>query len=93
VADADKKKKKKKKKKKEGTGTRGPKWKALEDQFLYESWKTVSNDEIVGANKKYGAYWERIKAEFDERKYVDKEYTVMPMKRSQKAMLTRWAII
>jgi hypothetical protein len=53
----------------------------------------VSNDEIVGANQKYGAYWERIKAEFDERKYVDKEYTVMPTKRSQKAMLTRWAII
>jgi hypothetical protein len=38
-------------------------------------------------------YWARIKAEFDERKFLDKDYHVMPMKRSQKAMSTRWAII
>jgi hypothetical protein len=27
----------------------------------------VSIDTIVGANQKYGAYWARLKAEFDER--------------------------
>jgi hypothetical protein len=53
----------------------------------------VSIDMIVGANKKYGAYWARIKAELDESKYVDKEYAVILMKGSQKAMSTRWAII
>jgi hypothetical protein len=34
-----------------------------------------------------------IKAEFDERKYLEKDYRTMVMKRSQKAMTTRWAII
>jgi hypothetical protein len=53
----------------------------------------VSIKEIIGANKKYGAYWVRIKAEFDERKYLDKKYVTMPMKRIQKAMSTCWAII
>jgi hypothetical protein len=53
----------------------------------------VSIDAIIGANQKYGAYWARIKAEFDERKYVDKDYAMMPMKSSQKTMSTRWAII
>ena len=31
--------------------------------------------------------------EFDERKQVDKEYKVVKMNRSQKAMGTRWRII
>jgi hypothetical protein len=53
----------------------------------------VSIDTIVDANKKYSAYWARIKAEFEERKYLDKEYATMPMKRSQKVMSTRWVII
>jgi hypothetical protein len=39
---------------------------------------------IIDANKKYGTYWARIKAEFDELKYVGKDYVMMPMK-SQKA--------
>jgi hypothetical protein len=45
----------------------------------------VSIDTIVDANNKYSAYWARIKAEFEERKYLDKEYATMPMKRSQKS--------
>jgi hypothetical protein len=36
-----------------------------------------------------GAYWARIKEEFVERKYLDKDYAMMVMKRSQKAMSTR----
>jgi hypothetical protein len=48
---------------------------------------------ITSANKKYGAYWMRIKVEFDESKIVDKGYTKMVMKRSQKVMSIQWSII
>jgi hypothetical protein len=41
----------------------------------------------------YGKYWARTKEKFDERKFVDKDYRTMPMKRGQQAMSTRWAII
>jgi hypothetical protein len=75
------------------TGKRGPKWKVLEDKCLIDAWKTVSIDPITGANQASGAYWARIKKEFDERKYLDKEYKTMVMKRSQKAMSTRWGNI
>nr|XP_051190377.1 uncharacterized protein LOC127303711 [Lolium perenne] len=51
-----------KKKKKAASGSRGSKWKALEDQCLCESWATVSHDSVIGANQKYGKYWARIKA-------------------------------
>ena len=83
----------KKKKNKKVSGTRGPKWTVLGDQCLCESWATVSHDFIIGANQKYGKYWARIKAEFDERKLINNEYKKVTMKRSQKAMSTRWAII
>jgi hypothetical protein len=50
----------------------------------------VSLDSVIGANQKYGKYWARIKAEFDERKQVNKDdYRTMAMKRSQNAMSTR----
>ncbi|XP_051188068.1 uncharacterized protein [Lolium perenne] len=83
----------KKKKKKKASGTRGPKWTALEDLCLCESWATVSHDSIISANQKHGKYWARIKAEFDERKLIKSDYNKVTMKRSQKAMSTRWAII
>nr|XP_051203983.1 uncharacterized protein LOC127317464 [Lolium perenne] len=83
----------KKKKKKKASGTRGPKWTPLEDLCLCESWATVSHDSIIGANQKGGKYWARIKAEFDERKLINSDYNKVTMKRSQKAMSTRWAII
>jgi hypothetical protein len=75
------------------SGRRGPKWKVLEDKCLIDAWKTVSIDPRTGANQSNGAYWARIKKEFDERKYLDKEYKTMVMKRSQKAMSTRWGNI
>jgi hypothetical protein len=52
-----------KKKKNVATGTRGPRWKDLEDQYLWDSWKMVSIDAITGTNQKYGTYWARIKEE------------------------------
>ena len=74
-------------------GSRGKKWTPLEDQCLCDAWKEVSIDPVTGANQPSGAYWGRIKMEFDERKLVDKEYKVVKMNRSQKAMGTRWRII
>jgi hypothetical protein len=55
--------------------------------------KTVSIYAITDANQKYGSYWERIKAMFDEREYLDKDYAKMIMKRGKKAISMRWAII
>jgi hypothetical protein len=81
------------KKKKKASGTRGPKWTVLEDHCVCESCAMVSHDSIIGANKKYGKYWAMIKAEFDERKLIKSEYNKVTMKRSQKAMSMRWAII
>lgn len=82
-----------KRKRKAPSGTRGPRWKVLEDQCLCDSWATVSLDSITGANQRYGAYWARIKTEFDERKHLNKDYSTIVMTRSQKAMSTRWGII
>jgi hypothetical protein len=45
------------------TGTRGPKWKDVEDQCTCDSWKTLRIDAITGTNQKYGTYWARIKEE------------------------------
>jgi hypothetical protein len=53
----------------------------------------VSHDSIIGANQKYGKYWTRIKAEFDERKLINNDYNKVTMKMSQKAISMRWAII
>ncbi|KAK1693647.1 hypothetical protein QYE76_010344, partial [Lolium multiflorum] len=80
-------------KKKKASGTRGPKWTPLEDQCLCESWATVSHDSIIGTNQKYGKYWARIKAEFDERKLINSDYNKVTIKRRQKAMSTPWVII
>jgi hypothetical protein len=66
------------------SGSRGPKWKYLEDQCLCDSWATVSIDSVIGANQNSGKYWVRIKAEFDEHKFLDKYYRTIPMKKSQK---------
>jgi hypothetical protein len=70
------------------TGTRGPKWKVLEDMCLCDSLKTVSIDAITRANQHNGLHWKRIKMEFDDNKFFDKYYSQMQVKRRQKAMST-----
>jgi hypothetical protein len=65
----------------------------MEDHCLCDSWAKVSLDSVIGANQKHEKYWARIKVEFDERRFVDKDYRMMPMKKIQKAMSMRWAII
>jgi hypothetical protein len=67
----------KKKQKKVVTGARCPKWKDLKDQCMCYSLKTVSIDTVTGANKKHCAYWARIKAEYDECKYLNNDYTMI----------------
>jgi hypothetical protein len=53
----------------------------------------VSIDAIINTNQKYVAYLARIKGEFDECKYLDKDYATMVMKRSQKTIWMCWVII
>jgi hypothetical protein len=53
---------------------------------------TVSIESVIGANQKYEKYSARMKAEFNERTFFDKDYRTMPMERSHKAVSTRWAM-
>jgi hypothetical protein len=56
---------------KKGGGSRGPKWRSVEDECLAEAFKTVSIDPISGANQNSDTYWERVKVSFDECKLMD----------------------
>jgi hypothetical protein len=71
---------------KKGGGSRGPKWRSLEDECLAEAWKTVSIDPISGANQNSDIYWERIKVSFDERKLMDPVFNKVHMDRNPSGM-------
>ena len=47
------------------------KWASKEDECLAEAWKVVCLDPITGSKQIIDTYWDRNKAEFDERKLVD----------------------
>ena len=50
------------------TGEPRIKWTSKEQEFLAKAWKVVCPDPTNGVNQSIETYWERIKAEFDERK-------------------------
>jgi hypothetical protein len=50
-------------KRKRNAGTRGPRWKSLEDEWLIEAW-----DPITSANQASGKYYKRIFDQSNERK-------------------------
>jgi hypothetical protein len=83
---------KKKAPKKEG-GSRGPKWRSLEDERLAKAWKTVSIDSISGDNQNSDTYWERVKVALDECKLLDPTFKKVHMDCNPSEMSHRWGII
>jgi hypothetical protein len=69
------------------------KWTGKEEECLAEAWKTVSMNDIIGANQNFDTYWQRVKLSFDERKIVDPYFNKMVMVRGEKAMATHWGIM
>ena len=57
----------KKKKRAARSGEPRIKWTSKEEECLTEAWKVVCLDPTTGANQSLETYWDRIKAEFDER--------------------------
>ncbi|CAM0879688.1 unnamed protein product [Alopecurus aequalis] len=65
----------------------------LEDVLLAEAWKTVSLEQIVGANQAMDNYWKRVKTAYDERRMIDPDFAACVTERGQKAMANHWANI
>ncbi|KAM3392147.1 hypothetical protein ACQJBY_013341 [Aegilops geniculata] len=84
---------KKKKKKAARTGEPRIKWTSKEQECLAEAWKVVSLQPTTGMNQSIDTYWDRIKAEFDERKLVDPYFKGVHMDRGAKAMANHWGLI
>jgi hypothetical protein len=78
---------------KKGGGSRGPKWRSLEDECPPEAWKTVSIDPISGANQNSDIYWERVKVSFDQCKLMDPIFNKVYMDRNPSGMSHHWGII
>nr|XP_020168005.1 uncharacterized protein LOC109753517 [Aegilops tauschii subsp. strangulata] len=58
-----------------------------------DAWKVVCLDPTTGTNQSIDTYWERIKAEFDERKLVDPYFKGVYLQRGAKAMANHWGLI
>nr|XP_045089301.1 uncharacterized protein LOC109734644 [Aegilops tauschii subsp. strangulata] len=69
------------------------KWASKEEECLAGAWKVVCLDPTTGTNQSIETYWERIKAEFDERKLVDPYFKGVYMQRGSKAMVNHWGRI
>ncbi|XBH66423.1 hypothetical protein VPH35_094931 [Triticum aestivum] len=86
-------KRRKKKKRAARSGEPRIKWASKEEECLAEAWKVVCLDPTTGTNQSIETYWERIKAEFDERKLVDPYFKGVYMQRGSKAMANHWGRI
>jgi hypothetical protein len=67
-------------------GSRGTKWRSLEDECLGEAWKTVSIDPISGANQNSDTNWARVKVAFDERKLLNPDFNKVHMDHNESGM-------
>nr|XP_020151697.1 nascent polypeptide-associated complex subunit alpha, muscle-specific form-like [Aegilops tauschii subsp. strangulata] len=83
----------KKKKRAARSGEPRIKWASKEEECLAEAWKVVCLDPTTGTNQSIETYWDRIKAEFDERKLVDPYFKGVYMQRGSKAMVNHWGRI
>lgn len=86
-------KKKKKKKMAAKSGEPRIKWASKEEECLAEAWKVVYLDPVTSTNQSIETYWDRIKAEFDERKLVDPYFKdMLDMKQGSKGMANHWSL-
>jgi hypothetical protein len=70
-------------------GTRGPRWRSLEDECLIEAWKQVSFCPITGANQTGGKYYKRILDSLNEKNNYG-EYATINMNQNEGALSHRW---
>ncbi|XP_047074689.1 uncharacterized protein LOC124684417 [Lolium rigidum] len=77
---------------KRSTGTRGPRWRSLEDECLIEAWKQVSFCPITDANQTGGKYYKRILDCFNEKKNYG-DYATIETNRDEGALSHRWNLI
>ena len=73
-------------------GSRDIVWTSKEDECMIKSCKAITTGVITGTNQSSTAYWERIKTEFDERRFT-KDYYKVNMVRGQGAIEHRWSIV
>jgi hypothetical protein len=69
-------------------GTRGPRWRSLEDECLIEAWKKVSFYPITGANQTGAKYYKCIRDCFNEKKNYG-DYATINMNRNKGALSHR----
>jgi hypothetical protein len=69
-------------------GTRGLRWRSLEDECLIEAWKAAILDPITGADLTSSKYYGRIFDQFSERKQFG-DFSSIHMIRNESAMSHR----
>jgi hypothetical protein len=78
--------------KKRAAGTRGLRWKPLEDLCLIDAWKEVSFCPITGTNQTVDKFYKRILVSFNEKKNYG-EFATIHMDRNEGALSHRWNTI
>jgi hypothetical protein len=73
-------------------GSRGSRWKALDEECPTEYWKALSLQPITRAQQMSEKYWNMIKDQFDEHKLFN-EFKHTHMIRNELGLSHRWGII